>query len=167
AVGSRRPEDVPMITQEQIPSVIHQLVYDSRGQKIGEVRHVYVDDVTGRPEWLGVRTGMFGSKETFIPTQNADIVSDHVEIGYDKDQVKEAPTVEVDAGGHLSPEEEGKLYRYYDLDRPHGTTGRDTMGRDRSSGTTGPAAGHDMGRKSATGRGTGRKPDDAMIRSEE
>lgn len=132
-----------MITQEQIPSVIHQQVYDSHGQKIGEVRHVYIDDVTGRPEWLGVHTGMFGSRETFVPTQSADIVSDHIEIGYDKNQVKDAPSVEVDEGGHLSPEEEGKLYRYYHLDRSQGTA------------------------EPTTGRGTGREHDEAMTRSEE
>lgn len=142
-----------MITQEQIPSVIHQQVYDSHGQKIGEVRHVYIDDVTGRPEWLGVHTGMFGSRETFVPTQSADIVSDHIEIGYDKNQVKDAPSVEVDEGGHLSPEEEGKLYRYYHLDR--------------SQGTAEPTTGRGTGREHAAGRGTGREHDEAMTRSEE
>ncbi|MCG5218786.1 PRC and DUF2382 domain-containing protein [Streptosporangium sp. KLBMP 9127] len=105
-----------MITQQQIPTVIHQHVYDKSGQRVGEVRHVYVDDATGQPEWLGVKTGMFGTRETFVPVRDADVIADHVEVGYDKERIKHAPNVDVDAGGHLSVEEERDLYRYYDID---------------------------------------------------
>ncbi|MBG0817704.1 DUF2382 domain-containing protein [Planomonospora sp. ID82291] len=105
-----------MITLEQINTVINQTVYDSNGDKVGDVKHVYLDDATGRPEWLCVKTGMFGTKETFVPTQAADMISDHIEVSFDKDRIKHAPNVDVDAGGHLSAEEERELYRYYDID---------------------------------------------------
>ncbi|GIH73882.1 DUF2382 domain-containing protein [Planobispora longispora] len=105
-----------MITQNQIQTVINQDVYDITGEKIGEVKHVYLDEATGRPEWLCVKTGLFGTKETFVPAQAADVVADHVEVGYPKDRVKDAPSVDVEAGGHLSPDEERELYRYYDID---------------------------------------------------
>jgi uncharacterized protein (TIGR02271 family) len=105
-----------MITQQQIPAVIHQHVYDNSGQRVGEIRHVYIDDNTGEPEWLGVKTGMFGTRETFVPVREADMIADHVEVGYDRDRIRRAPNVDVDAGGHLSVEEERELYRYYDLD---------------------------------------------------
>ena len=43
------------------------VVVDSNGDKVGDVGQVYLDDATGRPEWVTVRTGLFGLKETFVP----------------------------------------------------------------------------------------------------
>jgi uncharacterized protein (TIGR02271 family) len=156
-----------MITLEQINTVIDQTVYDTNGDKIGDVKHVYLDDATGRPEWLCVKTGMFGTKETFVPTQAADVVSDHIEVSYDKDRVKHAPNVDVDAGGHLSAEEERELYRYYDIDwerswqdanRPGeggwahsgGQSERERLGRSTSPGAD--LRGDESLGRSATGR---------------
>ncbi|WP_067138399.1 PRC-barrel domain-containing protein [Microtetraspora malaysiensis] len=104
-----------MITQEQIPRVLDIPVQGTGGQRLGEVKHVFLDDDTGQPEWLCVKTGLFGSHETFVPIRNADLVEDHVEVPYDKERVKGAPHVDVDAGGHLSVEQERELYRYYDM----------------------------------------------------
>ncbi|MEV4062132.1 PRC-barrel domain-containing protein [Nonomuraea dietziae] len=105
-----------MITQEQIPAVLDHDVYDANGAKIGEVKHLFLDEATGRPEWLCVKTGLFGTKESFVPMRDAELVTDHVEVPYDKDRVKDAPNVDVDAGGYLSAEEERELYRYYGMD---------------------------------------------------
>ncbi|MFF4771915.1 PRC-barrel domain-containing protein [Microtetraspora fusca] len=104
-----------MITQEQIPRVLDIPVQGTGGQRLGEVKHVFLDDDTGQPEWLCVKTGLFGTHETFVPIRNADLVEDHVEVPYDKERVKGAPHVDVDAGGHLSVEQERELYRYYDM----------------------------------------------------
>ncbi|GAA3737048.1 PRC and DUF2382 domain-containing protein [Streptomyces tremellae] len=105
-----------MITQEQIPAVLDHPVYDADGNKIGSAKHVFYDDATGNPEWVTVKTGMFGSSESFIPMHDANLVQDHLEVPYDRDQVKDAPNVDIDAGGHLSEQEEHRLYRYYGLD---------------------------------------------------
>ncbi|MBP0457503.1 PRC and DUF2382 domain-containing protein [Streptomyces montanisoli] len=105
-----------MITQAQIPAVLDHPVYDSGGNKIGSAKHVFYDDATGNPEWVTVKTGMFGSSESFIPTHDASLVQDHLEVPYGKDQIKDAPNVDIDAGGHLSEQEEHRLYKYYGLD---------------------------------------------------
>ncbi|WP_329456730.1 PRC and DUF2382 domain-containing protein [Streptomyces sp. NBC_01497] len=105
-----------MITQEQIPAVLDHPVYDSGGNKIGSAKHVFYDDATGNPEWVTVKTGMFGSSESFIPTHDASLVQDHLEVPYGRDQVKDAPNVDIDAGGHLSEQEEHRLYTYYGID---------------------------------------------------
>src|SRR3954447_13589690 len=105
-----------MITREQIPAVLNHPVHDTRGNKIGDARHVFFDDVTGRPEWVSVKTGLFGSNESFIPIHDASLVQDHLEVPYAKDEVKGAPNVDVDAGGHLSAQEEHRLYDYYGMD---------------------------------------------------
>jgi uncharacterized protein (TIGR02271 family) len=136
-----------MITREQIPAVLDHPVYDAGGDKIGEAKHVFFDDVTGQPEWASVRTGLFGTSESFVPIHDADLVEDHLEVPYAKDQVKEAPKVDVDAGGHLSEQEEQRLYRHYGIDW-------DTAWQEAQAGT-GQAA------------DTVGIADDAMTRSEE
>ncbi|MEU0721054.1 PRC and DUF2382 domain-containing protein [Streptomyces lavendulocolor] len=141
-----------MITQAQIPAVLDHPVYDATGDKIGEAKHVFVDDVTGRPDWVSVKTGFFGSGESFVPIHDASVVEDHLEVPYPKGKVKEAPNVDVDAGGHLSAEEERRLYEYYGI-RWDGTLERDDRAGDAySAGTAGTAD---------------RAADDAMTRSEE
>ena len=56
-----------MIGTDTISRVIGQDVYDESGDKIGSAAEVYLDDETGQPEWVTVRTGLFGTKESFVP----------------------------------------------------------------------------------------------------
>src|SRR3954453_23041615 len=102
-----------MIGTETISSVIGKDVYDTSGQKIGSASEVYLDDESGQPEWVTVRTGLFGTKESFVPIRDADLTDDGVRVPVTKDQVKDAP--KIDSDGHLSPQEEEELYRYYGM----------------------------------------------------
>jgi uncharacterized protein (TIGR02271 family) len=102
-----------MIGTDTISRVIGQDVYDESGDKIGSAAEVYLDDETGQPEWVTVRTGLFGTKESFVPIRNADLTNDGVRVPVSKSQVKDAPKIDTD--GHLSPQEEQELYRYYGL----------------------------------------------------
>ncbi|AZM57083.1 photosystem reaction center subunit H [Streptomyces sp. WAC 01529] len=104
-----------MITREQIPTVLDHPVHDAEGSKIGDAKHVFLDDVTGRPAWVSVKTGLFGTSESFVPIQDATMVEDHLEVPYAKDKVKDAPNVDVDSGGHLSEDEEHRLYEHYGI----------------------------------------------------
>ncbi|MER5480002.1 PRC and DUF2382 domain-containing protein [Streptomyces sp. NPDC002734] len=154
-----------MITRDQIPAVLDHPVYDGTGTKIGEAKHVFLDDATGRPEWVSVKTGLFGSSETFVPIRDASLVEDHLEVPYTKDKVKDAPDVVVDSGGHLSREEEHRLYEYYGVkwDEPweqstgqdkDATSGRGGMdkGTAGAAGAAGGVAGGIAGKASARGR---------------
>ncbi|MEU8174747.1 PRC-barrel domain-containing protein [Microbispora hainanensis] len=141
-----------MITHEQIPMVLGNPVLDLNGNKIGEVAQVFLDDATGRPKWLCVKTGLLHTKKTFVPLNKASLTAGHVEVPYDKERVKSAPDVDLDADGHLSAEQERVLYRHYDMDvdaaweranRPGSLTGwADSAGRRERerlrSGTDGP-----------------------------
>src|SRR5688500_1103405 len=98
-----------MIGTDTISRVIGQDVYDQSGDKIGSAAEVYLDDETGQPEWVTVRTGLFGTKESFVPIRDADVTDDGLRVPVSKDRVKDAP--KIDAEGHLSPEEEQELYR--------------------------------------------------------
>jgi stress response protein YsnF len=110
------------------------------GEKIGSIDEIYLDRQTGQPEWLAVKTGMFGTKLTFVPLAQAEATGEGLRVPYDKAQVKDAPNVEPD--GELSEEEEARLYRHYGLQYGQST----------------PAVGRDV---------SGPETDDAMTRSEE
>src|SRR5215207_4020632 len=86
-------------------------VVDRNGDKIGTISDVYVDDDSGRPEWLAVSTGWFGTRVSFVPIEGADIRGDDVVVAYDKATVKDSPNAEAD--GRLTPREEETLYRHY------------------------------------------------------
>ncbi|TDU78135.1 PRC-barrel domain-containing protein [Streptomyces sp. KS 21] len=104
-----------MITQVQIATVLDHSVHDADGNKIGDAKHVFLDAVTGQPEWVSVKTGLFGARESFVPLREATMVEDHLEVPYAKDTVKEAPNADVDAGGALSADEEHRLYEHYGI----------------------------------------------------
>src|SRR5688500_5321604 len=87
---------------------------DDDGDKIGKIEEIYMDAETGKPEWLAVTTGLFGSKVSFVPIAGARDSNGEVRVPYDKQQVKDAPNAEAD--GELSQKEEAALYRHYGLD---------------------------------------------------
>jgi uncharacterized protein (TIGR02271 family) len=158
-----------MITNDHIATLTDDgVVLDESGDKIGKVGQVYLDDDSGRPEWVTVATGWFGTSESFVPVAQADVQGNEIRVPFSKDKVKDAPRL--DADEHISREQEQELYRYYGLSygagvSSHGTAGthgttdyadtRDAdLGRDSTRGTVG----HDT---------SGPETDDAMTRSEE
>jgi uncharacterized protein (TIGR02271 family) len=158
-----------MIGTETLDRVIGQDVYDQSGEKIGSASEVYLDDETGQPEWATVKTGLFGTKESFVPIRNADLTNDGLRVPVSKQQVKDAPQIDTD--GHLSPQEEEELYRYYGMG-----TGTETATETATTGmvdtsTTGMATTGTAGYTDAPGTvghdTSGPTTDNAMTRSEE
>jgi uncharacterized protein (TIGR02271 family) len=136
---------------------INSDVYDRNGDKVGEIKDVYYDDATHRPEWLAIDTGMFGQNLSFVPIAGSTIHEDDLWLAYDKDQIKDAPNC--DADGHLSPEEERALYSHYEF----------SWGERTATGY-GYGVGYDQARADeefATGWSDDDSRDDAMTRSEE
>ena len=80
-----------MIGTETLDRVIGRDVYDESGNKIGSASEVYLDDQTGQPEWVTVKTGLFGTKESFVPIRDADLTDDGVRVNVTKVKVKDAP----------------------------------------------------------------------------
>jgi len=157
------------ITENQLSALYDATVVSEADGKIGKVGTVYLDDDTQQPSWVTVKTGLFGSAESFVPLASADLSGDEVRVSYSKDKVKDAPRMDTDS--ELSPAEEDELYRYYGLGRGASTgtqTGTGTAGT-AAAGTAGYAAG--QGTAAGTrGEGhdtSGPNTDDAMTRSEE
>ena len=141
-----------MPTLEEVRTWRGGTVVDRDGDKIGSIDEVYMDEETGQPEWLAVKTGLFGTRLSFVPLAEASRSGDEVRVPYEKAQVKDLPSVDPD--GQLSQREEASLYSHYGLGYtesrsnsglPEGTADAAPVGRDTSGPTT----------------------DDAMTRSEE
>ncbi|MGW2108833.1 DUF2382 domain-containing protein [Streptomyces sp. NPDC001948] len=161
-------------------------VYDTDGEKVGSVGRVYVDDNTGRPDWITVKTGLFGMKESFVPLAGARRVGSDLHISHPKDRVKDAPRVDADA--HLSVAEEEELYKHYGLARnttaklgdrpgtgntPASGTGTTAMGAAGAAGAAGAMGASGAGRTTgsdksamtgttASGTGTARTTSSGM-----
>jgi uncharacterized protein (TIGR02271 family) len=178
-----------MLTEQNAREVIGTTAYSADGDKLGKVGQLFLDDQTGRPEFVTVNTGLFGTKETFIPVSDATFNGDRLTLPYAKEKVKDAPNVDAE-GGHLDEAEEQRLYQYYEMsyDRSSvdtgyagttGTTGNDTTYTDTTrtdtdytdSSTTGvgteTGAGFTGGRQTEGYDTSGPTTDDAMTRSEE
>jgi uncharacterized protein (TIGR02271 family) len=146
-----------MIDSKNINDLAGADVYDDADAKIGTVGQVYVD-ADQNPVWVTVRTGLFGSSESFAPLADARFDGGAVRVAQEKAFVKDAPRIAAD--GQLSAEEEEALYTYYG-DTASGTTSSEPPLFDQDadlSTNSVETEGHDT---------SGPTTDDAMTRSEE
>jgi len=118
-----------MLDQTSGDDLLNATVYDTEGNKIGRVGRVYLDDRSGEPEWVTVHTGLFGTKESFLPLAQARLEGEQLTVPIGKDAVKNAPHVDPDSG-HLSLEEERQLYQHYGLSHDDADDADDTDGVD-------------------------------------
>ena len=88
-------------------------VIDVNGDRVGSVGQVYLDDQTGQPSWVTVKTGLFGLKETFVPLEQAIVADGKITTPYSTEKIKDAPRVDPDK--HLDADEEAQLYNYYGI----------------------------------------------------
>ena len=162
-----------MLAKEHIEDLLQRNgnVVSTDGDKLGSIGQVYADDDNGQPTWVTVKTGLFGTSESFVPLEGARVEGSDVVVPYTKHQVKDAPRVDTD--GHLEPTEEERLYAHYGLGGQtytEATTGRDAefAGTERDVDVA-TAGRHDASDAPGTvGRDTsGPSTDDAMTRSEE
>jgi len=170
-----------MIGTEHLQTLVGSNAVDSDGDKLGKIGNVYLDDRTGDAAWATVNTGLFGTKESFVPLASARIENDQLVVPFDKAKVKDAPKVSDD--GHITDDEQEELYRYYGLVGTDGLASGNgragTNDTDRTAalgdiGETGTAgAGDAAAVDSRTANGTvghdtsGPTTDQAMTRSEE
>lgn len=144
------------MSSRDLRSWVGHTAIDRQGTKIGKITEIYMDESTRQPEWLTVKTGMFGGNVSFVPLAGARPEGDDVKVAYDKDLIADAPNIP--AEGEISQPEEDELYRYYGHDAAPADSGTRQRSADARGGT---------GR---TGKGKGRadrSTDDAMTRSEE
>jgi uncharacterized protein (TIGR02271 family) len=144
-----------MTTTDTYEGWIGRMAVDRSGDKIGTITDIYYDDATDLPEWITVKTGLLGTRSSFVPLHGAESDGEHLRLPFEKAQVKDAPNIDTD--GSLTPDEERTLYDYYGR-------GADLGADDSTSGSDGDA---DGSRETVGHDTSGPTTDDAMTRSEE
>ena len=91
-------------TEMKVTDCVGQKLVSNDDEKIGEIKDLYLDEQTGRPEWFAVATGLFGSHVSFVPLAGASWTDRGIAVPYSKGQVKDAPHIAPD--GYLSRDEE-------------------------------------------------------------
>jgi uncharacterized protein (TIGR02271 family) len=91
-------------------------VYDQSDQKLGKLDELFLDE-SDQPEYIGVKTGLLGTRSTLIPFQMATVEDSRqaIVVATDKDTAKNGPSF--DDEREITPEFENEVYSYYGLQR--------------------------------------------------
>ncbi|MBA2496526.1 MAG: PRC-barrel domain-containing protein [Acidimicrobiia bacterium] len=103
-----------MTDTSELTEWIGRTALDRDGDELGKIVDLYLDDATGDPSWLAVRTGLFGRRISFVPIAGSEPDGESLRVSYEKALVKDAPNVDPD--GTLEPAEEERLYDHYGID---------------------------------------------------
>jgi hypothetical protein len=110
---------------------LHELggheVVDTNGESVGFVDLVFVDDPTGRPEWLGIWSGLPGQgPRAIVPLRGIEHVEDEIRVPWTKDVIRSAPNYDDEEdrgllrddpdGIAISPEKERVAYQHYGVE---------------------------------------------------
>ncbi|WP_123027163.1 DUF2382 domain-containing protein [Mycolicibacterium stellerae] len=88
-------------------------VTGAEGVKLGKVDNIYVDNDTNQPEWIAVKSGLFGSHVSLVPISKAQFDGAVLSVPFDKEQLKSAPHHHPNTD--LSPLAEKYLYNHYGM----------------------------------------------------
>lgn len=111
-----------MLNRDQADDIMAATAYDQSGEKVGSVDRLFLDDATGEPAWVSVRSGLFGTKERFVPLTGAELREGQLVVSVPHDKVKDSPSVDL-TDGRLSEEQSDQLHDYYGMTRGTGSPG--------------------------------------------
>jgi stress response protein YsnF len=103
-----------MLNDRELSAAIGSTAYGRDGEKIGTVEHFFVDDRTGAPTWVAVSTGLFGTRHSIVPADEATFADGGLRLPVSREAVRSAP--HVTGTQHLDPAEEAELRRHYGLE---------------------------------------------------
>jgi hypothetical protein len=83
---------------------------DREGAPLGRIVHIYLDRVTGEPEWALVAIGQVG-RQVFVPLVDAAEQEDQIRVPVERALVSDAPAIR--PGRQLSEEATARLHGYY------------------------------------------------------
>ncbi|WP_171058104.1 PRC and DUF2382 domain-containing protein [Modestobacter altitudinis] len=103
-----------MASDSALPPVIGATADDRDGNALGTITTVFLDDVTGRPTWVGLTDGSgapSGDVPVIAPISDAEYSDGRLRLTVAADAVHTAPRVA--QPDRLSPEEETTLREHY------------------------------------------------------
>ena len=141
-------EEGPDNTDEEAGSLVYEEryadyeVHDRVGERLGRVDALFLDE-DDRPEYLGVKMGLLGTRSTLIPwakVTRADEEGGYLEVDVDKEAAANGPAFADDR--EITPELERQVRGHYGLEQ--GTEDRGAYGDYHAGvGQTGATAGPD------------------------
>jgi sporulation protein YlmC with PRC-barrel domain len=87
-------------------------VVDRKGERLGKVGDLYLDETTDLPAYASVRTGLFGRHESIVPLAGIREEDDDLIVPYDAELVRDAPALDPEAA--LDDAEAQRLARHYE-----------------------------------------------------
>src|SRR5918997_6278323 len=102
-------------------------VYDQHYEKVGKVDDLFVDE-NDVPEYIGVKTGLFGGPSTLIPMDIVRVndLRQLVEVASDKEIIENAPSFGDDA--EVTADFEDRVYAHFGVTREPPTPERGGYG---------------------------------------
>ncbi len=110
-----------MTSDPALPPVIGAIADDRDGRPLGTVTAVFVDDVTGRPTWVGLTDGLHAAPDAddvaiVAPITDAQFADGRLRLAVAGEAVRSSPRP--GAPDRLSPAEEVTLQQHYAGSRP-------------------------------------------------
>jgi stress response protein YsnF len=143
------------IHDDDLAALERAAVIGGDGEKLGAVAGVYFDNATNHPEWVAVRSGLFGLNVALVPLAAAELRGAELHVPFDQEQLKRAPHHE--PGSELSPQDEIDLFRHYGVSYD---AWADTPPAAEATGRAAPTAADEIGASAPSESST-------MTRSEE
>src|ERR671911_2266389 len=102
-------------------------IYDQHYEKVGKVDDLFVDE-NDVPEYIGVKTGLFGGPSTLIPMDIVRVndIRQLVEVASDKATIEAGPSF--GEGGEITAEFEERVYAHFGATRESPLAGRGGYG---------------------------------------
>jgi sporulation protein YlmC with PRC-barrel domain len=125
-------------SMEELRELGGREVVDAKGESVGFVELVFVDDSTERPEWIGIWSGLPGKgPRVIVPLQGVEHVEGEIRVPWTKDVIMSAPRYDDQDdrgllrddpdGIAIAPEKERAAYQHYGVEplteRPDGVSG--------------------------------------------
>jgi hypothetical protein len=129
-------EEAEDLTVAEVQSWVGFKLDEMGGATIGKVEGAYVDDESGKPEWLLARMGRFGH-HCLVPARDAVAAGGHVWVPYTRDQIRKAPRLDV--GKPITRDTEQQLLDYYGIGTGEVGRGAELAQREASAVTARPA----------------------------
>lgn len=102
-----------MSDKRNIQDLLNATAFDAKGEKLGKINNLFVDDKTGQPTFIEVNHGLFGLGSSLVPLRGHHLEGDELKLAFDKDLIKDAP--EIDFENQLTAADQDRIYEHYRL----------------------------------------------------